>query len=174
MILLKLFLVFLKVGLFAIGGAYSFLPLLEKEMVENCHWLTKEEFLDVLAVVKVFPGAISIKYATYAGYKLGGIPGIVCANLGNLLAPVILVLAASVFYIKYKNVPAVKRAFSVIELVIFSMIIAVAFQSIEPNRLMNLKSLLIIMVSFALFVYTKIDPAVMLIGAGIAGIFLIK
>jgi chromate transporter len=47
MILIKLFLVFLKVGLFAIGGAYSFLPLLEKDIVQNYQWLTKEEFLDV-------------------------------------------------------------------------------------------------------------------------------
>lgn len=156
----------------AIGGAYSFLPLLEKETVENYQWLTKEEFLDVLAVVKVFPGAISIKYATYAGYKLGGIPGVVCANLGNLLAPAILVLCASMFYGKYKNIPSVKRAFSVIELVIFAMLIAVAFQSISPDRLIQLKSLLIVTVSFALFVYTKIDPAIILICAGVVGIIL--
>lgn len=172
MILLKLFLVFLKVGLFAVGGAYSFLPLLEKEMVENYQWLTREEFLDVLAVVKVFPGAISIKYATYAGYKLGGIPGVVCANLGNFLAPALLVLCASMCYVKYKNIPSVKRAFSVIELVIFSMIIAVAFQSIEPGRLVQLKSFLIIVASFALFIYTKIDPAILIICAGVVGIIL--
>ncbi|HCD37256.1 MAG TPA: chromate transporter [Candidatus Omnitrophica bacterium] len=171
MILLKLFLVFFKVGLFAIGGAYSFLPLLEKEMVENYHWLSKEEFLDVLAVVKVFPGAISIKYASYAGYKLGGIPGVVCANLGNFLAPALLVLCASMFYFKYKNNASVKRAFSVIELVIFAMIIAVAFQSIEPSRLIQVKNVLIIVLSFALFVYTKIDPAIVLICAGVIGFF---
>lgn len=172
MVLLKLFLVFLKVGLFAIGGAYSFLPLLEKDIVQTHQWLSKEEFVDVLGVVKVFPGAISIKYATYTGYKLAGIPGVICANLGNLLAPALLVLFASVFYIKYKNNPGVKRAFTAIELVIFSMIIAVAFQSVEVSRLIQLKSLLIVVISFFLFIYTKVDPALIIICAGVLGIFL--
>ena len=48
MILVRLFISFLRVGLFAIGGAYSFLPLIEKEVVQRYHWLTKEEFLDIL------------------------------------------------------------------------------------------------------------------------------
>ena len=63
--LVNLFLSFFRVGLLAIGGAYSFLPLIEKEIVERYHWLTKEEFLDISGLVQIFPGAISIKYATY-------------------------------------------------------------------------------------------------------------
>jgi chromate transporter len=48
MILAKIFFTFFRIGLFAIGGAYSFLPLIQKEVVEKAHWLTKEEFLEVL------------------------------------------------------------------------------------------------------------------------------
>ena len=51
MVLLNLFFVFFRVGLFAIGGAYSFLPLIEKEVVERYQWLSKEEFLNVLGIV---------------------------------------------------------------------------------------------------------------------------
>ena len=85
MILFKLFLSFFRIGLFAIGGAYSFLPLIQREVVEKYHWLTKEEFLEVLGVVQIFPGAISIKFATYTGYKMAGVPGAIMANIGNLL-----------------------------------------------------------------------------------------
>ena len=172
MILLKLFLVFFKVGLFAIGGAYSFLPLLEKEMVENYHWLSKEEFLDVLAVVKVFPGAISIKYATYTGYKIAGLPGAIIANIGNFLAPAVLILFASIFYVKYKELPVVKNAFNAIQLVIFAMIIALAFEIVTINQLTHLKSLLIIVLAFTLFIYTKVHPALIIVGAGVLGVLL--
>ena len=103
MILVKLFLSFLRIGLFGIGGAYSFLPLIEKEVVAKYQWLTKEEFFDVLGMVKMFPGAISIKYATYTGYKIAGIPGAIMANLGNIIGPAILIIAASFIYSKYKN-----------------------------------------------------------------------
>lgn len=169
MILINLFLSFFRAGLFAIGGAYSFLPILEKELVEKYHWLTKEEFLDVLGIVKIFPGAISIKFATYTGYKTSGVTGAIVANAGNLLAPAILVIFASALYAKYKDLPSVKEAFKMIELVVFSMIIAVAFQLINVSQLVNLKSLFVIIVSFIIFLFTKINPALIIIAAGIFG-----
>lgn len=172
MILLNLFFAFLRVGLFAIGGAYSFLPLIEKEVVERYQWLTKEEFLDVLGMVKIFPGAISIKYATYTGYKVGGVWGAIAANIGNLLAPALLIFFASVFYIRYKHAPAVKNAFNMIELVVFAMIISVAFQAISIPHLIHPRNLLIVVISIVLFIFTKIHPAIIIICAGILGIFL--
>lgn len=172
MILLNLFLVFFRIGLFAIGGAYSFLPLIEKEVVERYHWLTKEEFLDVLGITKILPGAISIKYATYTGYKTAGIPGAVLANLGNLLAPMLLVFFASLFYTKYKNVTAVKNAFSMIQLVIFAMLISVAFQLINVNQLIQPKNLFIVAIAFILFIYSRAHPALIIILAGVIGAFL--
>jgi len=171
MILLKLFLSFLRIGLFAIGGAYSFLPLIEKEVVEKYRWLTQEEFLDVLGVVKLFPGAISIKYATYTGYKLAGIPGAVAANIGNLLAPAALIILASALYYKYKDIQRVKSAFDMVQLAVFAMIIAVAFQTININHLLQFKNILVVIIAFLLFIYTRIHPAFIIIGAGIIGIF---
>ncbi|MCQ9207821.1 MAG: chromate transporter [Omnitrophica bacterium] len=169
--LLKLFLSFLKMGLFAIGGAYSFLPLIEKEVVERYHWLTKEEFLDVLGVAKIFPGAISIKYATYTGHKVAGVPGVIVANLGNLLTPVILIIFASNLYNKYKHLPSVKGAFNVIQLTIFTMIIAVVFQLINISQLTQWRYLLVVIFAFSLFTYTKINPALIIIIAGLTGTF---
>jgi len=61
-LLLKLFLSFLKVGSFSFGGAYSLIPLIERETVKNHNWLTQDEFLKVLGGVEVLPGAISIKF----------------------------------------------------------------------------------------------------------------
>lgn len=172
MILLNLFLCFSRIGLFAIGGAYSFLPLIEKEVVERYQWLTKEEFLDVLGLVKIFPGAISIKYAAYTGYKVAGIPGVLAANLGNLVSPVVLVIFGSVFYSRYKGLAGVQSAFDMIKLVVFSMLIAVAFELINIQQLIQLKSLLIIVISFIIFIYTKIHPALIIIIAGTLGAFL--
>ena len=172
MILLRLFLAFLKVGFFAIGGAYSFLPLIEKEVVQNYNWLSKEEFLEVMGMVQTFPGAISIKYATYTGYKVAGIWGVLAANAGNFLAPVLLIGVASFLYIKYKNIPFLKNAFNAVQLAVFAMIIAVAFQSISVDKLVQFKNIFIIISAFLFFLYTKIDPALIIICAGILGVFL--
>ena len=172
MILLNLFLSFLKIGLFAIGGAYSFLPLIEREVVIKYQWLTKSEFLDMLGAVRVLPGAISIKFATYTGYKIAGVPGAIVANLGNILGPASLIIFASAIYAKYKDVPSVQGAFNVIQLVVFSMILAVAFQLVSSSQLLSVKNILIIVASFLLFFFTKIHPAIIIIAAGLLGAFL--
>ena len=169
MIFVNLFLAFLRVGLFAIGGAYSFLPLIEKEVVQRYHWLTGEEFLDVQGITQVFPGAISIKYATYTGYKIGGIWGALSANLGNILAPMLMVIFVSAFYTKYKNALVFKGAFGAIRFCVFAMIIAVAFQAVDMRNLMQFRSILIVVLSFVMFIFTKIHPALIIILAGILG-----
>lgn len=169
MIYWQLFVSFFKIGLFAIGGAYSFLPLTEKEIVEKYHWLSKTEFLDISGFVKVFPGAISVKYATYTGYKIGGFGGVFIANFANLLAPAVCVMLASFFYFKYKNIPQVKNAFHVIQLVVFAMIIAVAFQTIDLSRLWSWFSILVVTLALVLFMYAKIEPAIIIILAGLIG-----
>lgn len=172
MIYWQLFLSFFKIGLFAIGGAYSFLPLTEKEVVERYHWLTKSEFLDISGIVKMFPGAISVKYATYTGYKIGGIWGAFVANFANLLAPATFVLAMAVIYGRFKNSLPMQGAFKMIQLVVFAMIIAVAFQTISLGQITRWSSLIVIFPAFFIFMYTKIDPAIVIIIAGILGAFL--
>lgn len=172
MILINLFVVFFRVGLFAVGGAYSFLPLIDKEVVQRYHWLTKEEFLDVLGITKILPGAISVKYATYTGYKIAGVPGAILANLGNLLAPALLVFFASLFYAKYSKLPAVKSAFNMVQLVMFAMIISVAFQLVNVSQLIQPRNAAIVITAAILFLYTKIHPALIIVCAGFLGVFL--
>ena len=102
---IQLFFVFAKIGFFAVGGAYSFLPLFEEELVENYGWITRDEFLDVLGITQLFPGAISIKFATYTGYKLLGIPGAIIANVGNILPPALILLGITTVYTRYQDHP---------------------------------------------------------------------
>ena len=172
MVLLNLFLPFLREGLLAIGGAFSFLPLIEKEELESNNWLTKEEFLEILGTSAIFPGAISIKYATYTGNKMAGILGAIVANLGNILAPVLFIVFASVFYTKYKETPGMKGAFGMIQLVMFAMIISVAFQVINIHQLTHPRNIFIVVIAILRFLYTKIHPAAIILCAGILGAFL--
>jgi len=171
-ILLNLFLSFLRIGLFAIGGAYSFLPLIEREVVHKYGWLTKNEFLDVMGMVRIFPGAISIKFATYTGFKIAGIPGVIVANLGNILGPLGLIIFASSLYARYKDLPSVQGAFSMIQMAIFAMILAVAFQLVNTAQLLSIKHLSVVVISFILFFYAKLHPAIIIIAVGLIGAFM--
>lgn len=172
MILLKLFMVFSKIGLFAVGGAYSFLPLVEREVVQNHHWLEESELLDAIGIASIFPGAISIKLATYTGYNVAGIPGAIVANFGNLFAPVLFITLASFAYSKYKDIPFVDSSLKMVQCAVFAMIIAVAARLLNKSDICQVKYLLAIAASFILFFCTRIHPAFIIVGAGLFGALL--
>ena len=169
MILLKLFLAFFKVGLFAIGGAYSFLPLMEKEVVRNHGWVGESEFLEVTGMVEIFPGAISIKFATYTGYKVAGIPGAIVANVANLLPPVLFMMLASLLYTRFGGARSVGAALHMVRYAVFAMIVAIAIKLVDTSHLLDLKVLPVVVVSFLLLTLTKVHPAFVIIGAALYG-----
>ena len=81
MIYLLLFLEFCKMGLFTVGGGLAALPFLY-EMAEKYGWFTSGEVTDMIAISQSTPGPIGINAATFAGMKIAGIPGAVCATVG--------------------------------------------------------------------------------------------
>ena len=170
--LFKLFFAFLKVGSFSFGGAYSLLPLIEREAVTNNGWLTHDEFLKVLGMVEVFPGAISIKYATYIGYKTAGISGAVAANLGNLIMPATIIMVASYFYSTYEKNVLVMKAFRGIKYAVIGLVAALIYQYGAKN-FEEISGVLIILLGFGLVFFFNLHPAfVVIISAVIAMVIL--
>ena len=131
--LLKLFLSFLKVGSLSFGGAYSLIPIIENEAVIRHAWLDHDEFIRILSMVEVIPGAISIKFATYTGYKVAGIPGAIAANLGNLTPPVILIFLFYYFYSYIEKYEYVKKTLAGVKYAVLGMIMAVVYQYFLKN-----------------------------------------
>lgn len=62
---LSLFLTFFKIGAFTFGGGYAMIALLENEFVEKKKWITKNEFLDMVAIAESTPGPVAVNSATY-------------------------------------------------------------------------------------------------------------
>jgi chromate transporter len=97
MILLELFIGFLKVGLFAFGGAYAAIPVI-REIVLGYGWLTDEALTRMIAVSESTPGPIMVNLATYVGASRAGILGGAVATFAVVLpAFLIIVLILAVF-----------------------------------------------------------------------------
>lgn len=169
---IELFISFMKVGSFSFGGAYSLIPLIEKEVVVNHQWLSNDEFLKVLGMVEVFPGAISIKFATYTGFKAAGIPGAIIANIGNLFMPVAIIMVATYFYAQYEKNEIVVKVFTGIKFAIVGMIGAVMYQYAIKNYV-DVKSLIFLILGALLVLIFKLHPAYVVIIAGISAIFIL-
>jgi len=159
--LIALFWSFFKVGSFSFGGAYSLLPLIENEIVVNHSWVTKDEFLKVLGMVEIIPGAISIKYATYTGFKVAGVPGIIAANLGNMIMPIGLIILISSFYFHFEQNKMVMKAFQGVKFVIIGMILAVMIKYLQSQYTMP-KEIIFIAIGLVLALFFKFNPIVII------------
>lgn len=170
--LLNLFIAFMKVGMLSFGGAYSLIPIIEKEVVKNYQWLDNEEFLKVLGIAEIFPGAISIKFATYTGYKSAGILGALAANFGNMLSPALVILLAYHFYSYFQGNRHVVKAFDGIKFIVIGMILAIMYQyTLKTGN--NLKGYLLLTVGALLIIIFKINPVfVVAVGAFLGMVFL--
>jgi chromate transporter len=170
--ILELFISFIKVGSFSFGGAFSLIPIIEKEVVQNHTWLTQDEFLKVLGMVQIVPGAISIKFATYTGYKVAGIPGALIANLGNLLTPAAIIMVATFFYHQYEKNEIVSKAFTGITMAIIGMIAAIMYQYAAKSYV-DIKSIIFLILGAMLIFLFNLHPAYIVIISGILAIFIL-
>ena len=108
----ELFFSFWKIGAFTIGGGYVMIPIMEQELVDRRGWLTREEFLDYMSLSQAMPGVFAVNMATCVGRRLGGMKGVLCAVLGNILMPIALILLLAMFFHLFRDNVVVDRIFS--------------------------------------------------------------
>jgi len=104
MIYIQLFLSFLQVGMFSIGGGYAAMPLIQSQVVEHHGWLTMSEFTDLITIAEMTPGPIAVNSATFVGIRIAGIPGAVIATFGCILPSCVIVSLLALIYYRYKQV----------------------------------------------------------------------
>ncbi len=93
MIYLKLFLAYLQIGLFSIGGGHASIPVAQSVVVDTMGWLNLKEFTDMITISEMTPGPFAVNSATYVGIKMGGMLGGIISTLGFVLPTVALCLA---------------------------------------------------------------------------------
>ncbi|MDF3004320.1 MAG: chromate transporter [Oscillospiraceae bacterium] len=124
MIYLQLFLSFLQVGLFSIGGGYAAMPLIQSQVVESHGWLTMSEFTDLITIAEMTPGPIAINSATFVGTRIAGLGGAVVATFGCILPSCFIVSLLAYIYYKYKGVSAVQSVLASLRPAVVALIAA--------------------------------------------------
>ena len=86
----RIFLLFLKIGSVLYGSGYVLIAFLQRDLVDQRHWLTQQQLKDAVAVGQVTPGPL-FTTATFIGYVVGGWIGAVAATIGIFLPGFVLV-----------------------------------------------------------------------------------
>ena len=100
----ELFFAFTTLALQGFGGV---LPVAQRELVERRRWLTRDQFVEMLAVSQVLPGPNVVNLALMFGDRVFGVRGAFTALAGMLLAPLIVVLALTALYARFAQLAPV-------------------------------------------------------------------
>jgi chromate transporter len=177
---LQLFISFLKIGLFGFGGGYAMLPLIQREVVDIHGWISVNDFTDIVAISQTTPGPIAFNSATYigytaiteAGYSTGyGILGSAISTLAVSIPSLILMTLVCLFFFRLKNNPWLQSSLSVLKLTIIGLIASAALMLMNEHNFIDYKSLIIFTIIMIASI-RKVDPILLIVLSGIAGLIL--
>lgn len=131
---LEIFLAMMKIGLFTFGGGYAMIALLESEFVSKKKWLSREEFLDMVAISESTPGPIAINAATYIGYKTRGLLGALLATVGVIIPSFIIIYAISLFFDAFLSIALVAKAFRGIQVAVVYLILSAGIKLLRGMK----------------------------------------
>lgn len=123
MIYWQLFLSFLQVGMFSVGGGYAAMPLIRSQVVEQHAWLTMQEFTDLITIAEMTPGPIAVNSATFVGLRIASVPGAIIATLGCITPALIFVSLLACIYKKYKDISLLQNVLACLRPVVVSLIL---------------------------------------------------
>ncbi|XGC82357.1 chromate efflux transporter [Bdellovibrio bacteriovorus] len=121
--MVELFWLFLKLGATSFGGPAAHIAMMEEEFVHRRQWLTREKFLQLMALTNLIPGPNSTELAIHIGYQKAGWRGFFIAGLSFILPAFILVTAIAWFYQTYSNLPQVQDFLWGVKAVVFALIL---------------------------------------------------
>lgn len=158
----------MRIGGFTLGGGPAMVPMMEREIVDKHHWLTKEEFLDIYAVSQATPGIFAVDMASHIGYKLGGVRSGIFAAAGVVMPSIVIILLIAIIFSQFKDNPWVEAFFRGVRPCVVALL-AVPVFSMARSAKITWSNCWIPILSCFLIWLCGVSPAIIIVVAGIAG-----
>jgi chromate transporter len=96
---------FLKLGAVGFGGPIALAGHMQQDLVDRHGWITREDYVDGLALAQLAPGPLAAQLAIYLGYVRAGLLGATLVAIAFVLPSFLMVLALSALYVRYGGLP---------------------------------------------------------------------
>ncbi len=168
----ELFLAFNRLALQGFGGV---LAVAQVELVERRRWLSREQFLELLAVGQVLPGPNIVNVCLMFGDRCFGWRGALAALAGLTLVPLAMVMALTLVYERFADWPAVAGALRGMGCVAAGLVVATAVKlagGLKANRLGPLSCAAVAAATFAALAWLRLPLVAVIAGVGAAAVAL--
>ena len=171
--LFTLFLSMFYISAFTFGGGFVIVTFMKRKFVDELHWLDEQEMLDMTALAQSAPGAIAVNASILVGWKVAGMPGMLCAVLGTILPPMLILSLVSVFYRLFAEnryiALVLKGMQSGVAAIILDVSISMGNSVLQKK---NTVHLFIMAAAFAATFFFRINVIVIILCAALIGIFM--
>lgn len=166
---LNIFKTFFKFGCFTFGGGWSIVAQIQKEYVENKHWITDEELLDYTSVGRSVPGLMIGNASVLFGYHTAGIPGAFAALIGVVIPPFLIMIGVTFLYGLVKDNPYVARAMMGVRAAVVPIILN-ALVKLFKSGMKDWFCYLIAVAAMALSLFSGINNVLIVLMGAAAGL----
>jgi chromate transporter len=159
---------FFKVGAFTIGGGLAMLGFIERQVVEQYHWLTPREFVDGLALGQLTPGPV-LMLAAYVGYKVAGLAGAVVAAGAAFLPSFVITLAVLPVLDRVRALAWVRAVMEGMGPAVIG-VLAVALVRLAPHAVPDVPAAVVLALTVAALLLSRFGPFRLMLAGGLAGV----
>jgi chromate transporter len=159
---------YLRLGALGFGGPVALVGLMERELVGQRQWLTKEEMRESIAVCQSLPGPLAIQVGILISYLRGGFWGAWAGGWAFIFPNFVIVAALGALYIHFSGLPPVTAIFYGVSPAVIALILHSCYRLAKLGMEDRLQWV-IVMVSFAITVALEAEVALLFIGAGLVG-----
>jgi chromate transporter len=102
---------FLRLGAVGFGGPVALAGYMQRDLVEERRWISKDEYIEGLALAQLAPGPLAAQLAIYLGWVRGGVLGGTLAGLAFTLPSFVMVVVLAILYLRFEGLPWMRGAF---------------------------------------------------------------
>src|ERR1051325_6041001 len=107
----EVLLYFLGLGTLGFGGPIALAGYMQRDLVERRRWISKQDYVEGLALAQLAPGPLAAQLAIYLGWVRGRVLGATLVGLAFVVPSYLMVLVISALYVKYGGLPWMRGAF---------------------------------------------------------------
>lgn len=179
--LLQLVISFLKIGALSFGGGYAMVPFFEKEILIH-NWASVDDYKKVIVIAQMLPGPFAVDSSAYIGYRVGGLAGAFIATIALALPSFVSLVLVSRYYPAFKSNQYIDIALKSVRPAVIGLLISAVYiiglqplieEIAPPNIISVLKPASLIIGSFLVLKFTKINPLFLIIASALFGILLL-
>ena len=160
---------FLRLGLLGFGGPVALVGQMERELVGERGWLTKEQMREAIAICQSLPGPLAIQVGVYVSYLRAGFWGAWAGGWAFILPNFVIVAALGALYVYFGDLKPVTAIFYGVSPAVIALILHSCYR-LAKLGMEDRVQWLIATVCFAVTVALQAEVALLFIGAGAIGI----